>query len=149
MRHFYKRVGRFLTVVTVVLCTVVLCIFGGSNFSNWKYFPFEIWGNYLSNTTQIPHSGSYYCDELQLLITFCEETNLVFSDGEVVAIAIDRGSNVQTLNPGDPFIRGSYTSRLSNGYIALTFESLPVEFVEKRTYRFYIMEDNSSTIQQK
>lgn len=149
MRHLHKRIGRFLTVVAVVLCTVVLCIFLGSNFNSWKYFSFEIWGDYLSNTTQIPQSGSYFCDELQLLITFGEETNLVFSDGEVVAIAIDRGSNVQTLNPGEPFVRGSYTYRLSNGYIALTFESLPVEFVEGRTYRFYLIEDNSSAIQQK
>lgn len=140
MKHLRKRVGRFIFIVAVVLCTIALCIlFLGNN--SWRYFPFQIWADYLSNTTQIPQSGSYYCNELQLSITFGEETNLVFPDGEVVAIAIDRGSNLQTLNPEDTFVRGSYTSRLSNGYVVIAFESLPIKFAEGRSYRFYLLDE--------
>jgi len=150
MKRLLKGIGRFILAViaaVIVLCAVGMCLsIFGDNHIVW-YLPLKIWVDHKEESSKLPESGSYYCEELQLTVTFGRETQLLFPDGEYVALSIDYGGNVRAAFSENIVIHAGYTARLSKGYFILKFSSLPIEFKEGRAYRFYLIEDDASATQ--
>ena len=150
MKRLLKGIGRFILAViaaVIVLCAVGMCLsIFGDNHIVW-YLPLKIWVDHKEESSKLPESGSYYCEELQLTVTFGKETHLILPDGEAVPIVLDVPLNMMPHNEADTSVFAAYTARLSKGYFVLKFTSLPIEYKEGRAYRFYLIEDDASATQ--
>ena len=117
----------------MVVCLAILVIF-----DLWK-LPFILWMEHREARADVPSSGIYVCEELDMAISFGENIQLFFPDGTDHLIHIDYGCNIGNHDQNGQVIRGSYTAYLSRGYVELSFTELPLAFKEGKDYRFYLL----------
>lgn len=96
----------------------------------------RLWVDHQMEISEIPGRGTYTCEELSMSVTFGNGTIVTLPDGAGVEVSIDYGLRVKDLYGSTPAIDGWYKAHLEDGYIEITFESLPVSFEPDHTYRF-------------
>ena len=102
------------------------------------HFGLPLWVAHEEKVSDIPHSGTYVCEELCVSIPFVygKDTILTLPDGTEIEVGIEHSRRMVDLHDKSITVVGVYEAHLEEGYIEITFDSLPVPFDADRPYRF-------------